>query len=87
MPVDPRACRVCGFLYDSPPWGDDGLTPSFEICPSCGVEFGYEDATPAAVRKYRAAWVAGGMKWHDRKGPAAGWDPAAQMANIPDEFR
>lgn len=35
-------CRVCGLYLGYQPWGEDGKTPSYEICPCCGVEFGYE---------------------------------------------
>jgi hypothetical protein len=55
--ADIAYCRVCGFRPDKTSRGSDGLTPSFEIWPSCGVEYGYEDATPAGVRKFREAWI------------------------------
>jgi hypothetical protein len=32
-------CRVCGYEPADPPWGQDGAIPSFELCPSCGVEW------------------------------------------------
>lgn len=52
-------CKVCDFDC-SPffPWGEDGLTPSYSICPQCGVEFGYEDTSEAGIKyqleKFRA---------------------------------
>jgi hypothetical protein len=52
-----RHCRVCGRGQASPPWGDDGATPSFEICDRCGTEFGYEDATPLGVARKREEWL------------------------------
>ena len=36
-------CRICGYRLGFEPWGDDGKTPTYEICPCCGVEFGNED--------------------------------------------
>lgn len=37
-------CHVCGYpLGDYNPWGDDGKTPTYDICPCCGVEWGNED--------------------------------------------
>ena len=33
-------------------------TPSFGICDCCGVEFGYEDATPEAAGACRRSWLA-----------------------------
>jgi hypothetical protein len=79
-------CRVCGYLNETPPWGEDGKTPSFEICPCCGVEFGYEDATPQAVRNYRANWLARGAQWFIESLKPTDWDVEAQMANIPEEY-
>jgi hypothetical protein len=35
------------------PWGDDGQTPSYEICPNCNAEFGYEDASENGIANYR----------------------------------
>jgi predicted RNA-binding Zn-ribbon protein involved in translation (DUF1610 family) len=51
-------CPVCGFPeFDQPAWNPDNGIPSFEICPSCGCEFGYHDATSQAKEKYRRNWV------------------------------
>lgn len=47
-------CRICNFnCYPFMPWGQDGLTPSYEICPNCGAEFGYEDANEIGISAYR----------------------------------
>lgn len=35
------------------------------ICPSCGTEFGYTDAT-TTHQQLRARWEAGGRRWHSR---------------------
>lgn len=45
-----NVCRVCGAKQLEPPWGNDGLTPSYEICDCCGVEFGYEDMNLNALK-------------------------------------
>lgn len=60
-------CRVCGVPQDEPPWGDDGNSPSFNICPCCGCEFGYEDATPKAIQIHREKWLSTGAKWQEPK--------------------
>lgn len=31
-------CRVCGLPLDEDPWGEDGKTPNYTICPCCGVD-------------------------------------------------
>lgn len=57
--LDPKdyACQICGFLQLSPPWGDDGNTPLFDICNCCGVEFGYENTTIQTIKQYREQWL------------------------------
>src|ERR1700722_1795355 len=38
-------CPVCGYAkLAEPPYDKTGCA-SFEICPSCGIEFGYHDAS------------------------------------------
>lgn len=80
-------CRVCGLRFDDPPWGLDGQSPSFDICPCCGVEFGYEDCNHAAIRGYRDEWIRDGMNWNYKKSRPEFWDVTAQMACIPERFR
>ncbi len=80
------ACRVCGMLQLDPPWGDDGRTPNYDICPCCGVEFGYEDSTLESIRKYRNRWLANGANWTEKLEKPNNWDLKKQLENIPDEF-
>jgi hypothetical protein len=79
-------CRVCGYLYSFPPWGKDGKTPTFEICDCCGVEFGYEDATLAAIHQYRSKWLSNGAEWNRPECKPVNWDLEAQLAQISNEF-
>jgi hypothetical protein len=82
-------CPVCGYLnLTEPPW-DDG-SPSDEICPSCGMQFGYDDAAGADAGKRQAiylsrreAWRAAGYPWFSRsRQPPAGWDPGKQLEAV-----
>jgi len=41
-------CPVCGYVLQFIPW--DGLSASDEICPSCGIQFGYDDAAGGNVQ-------------------------------------
>lgn len=67
MVVDSRYCRVCGYdPGDPPPWGEYGRFASFDICPCCNVEWGYEDSTFESTAKYRARWINNGAKWASR---------------------
>lgn len=79
-------CRVCGLAQDEPPWGSDGKTPSFNICSCCGVEFGYEDATPAGTREYRRRWVGGGAKWFTPSRRPEDWCLEEQLRQVPTEY-
>lgn len=54
MIIKLTCCRVCGFDCDPfYPWGLDGKTPSYSICPKCGVEFGYEDSSEKGIQNYK----------------------------------
>jgi hypothetical protein len=55
-----------------PPYQDYFGSPSFEICPSCGYEFGFDDHPGASGSvtsfvEHRHRWVAGGCAWWGRE--------------------
>jgi len=79
-------CRVCGFDLLSPPWGNDGRTPSWEICPCCGTEFGYDDCTIASIRKKRTEWLSSGQKWFNESKKQKEWSLGNQLLQIPKEY-
>lgn len=79
-------CRVCGLRADQPPWGADGRTPVFEMCPCCGVEHGYQDASAAGARRFRTAWLAGGARWQDPSVPSDGLATDARLLHVPTDF-
>jgi hypothetical protein len=66
-------CPVCQSELDSEPW--DGGSSSHEICPSCGIHFGYNDARADLRQRiyalWREAWIANGRQafqgkaWHE----------------------
>jgi hypothetical protein len=67
-------CPVCGFPLKYP--ADD-----FNICPSCGVEFGYETAG-RSFDELRREWTTTGARWASRVYPQPnGWNPWAQLLN------
>jgi hypothetical protein len=84
---DTPQCRVCGLQLDEPPWGHDGRAPLYEHCPCCGVEFGYQDATPAGAKKFREAWLAAGGNWDEPQQKPQEWDASKQLAHVPERFR
>lgn len=81
-------CPVCGFDLGVPAWTGD--MASFEICQSCGLQFGYDDAAGgdraargAVHERWRAEWIRKGMRWWSSSTPPpSGWDPGEQLARI-----
>ncbi|ACK70939.1 conserved hypothetical protein [Gloeothece citriformis PCC 7424] len=71
-------CPVCGYKgLEAPPY--ESGSPSFEICPSCGTEFGYDDAeTDHATLRH--VWIEAGAKWWSSSTcPPPGWNPYEQL--------
>ena len=72
-------CPVCAYGgLEEPPYDEHGYE-SYEICPSCGTQFGYHDATRSHA-ELRATWVAAGAQWTSRViPPPEGWDGLIQV--------
>lgn len=94
-----KTCPVCGLFLDFDPWIEGHS--SQEICPCCGVQFGYFDAADSpeeVIQRWcdlREKWIQGGMKWgwsfkhnkaFDFHETPANWNPIEQLKNIPAEF-
>ncbi len=77
-------CRVCGNPQADPPWGEDNQSPTYEICDCCGVEFGYGDCTPKAIKVFRDRWLVTGGNWKYPKYKPDNWSLEEQMKNIPE---
>jgi hypothetical protein len=76
-------CPVCGYpkLKEVPRTQIGG--GSYEICPSCGFQFGVSDEDCGfTYEQWREKWRAEGMKWASRQEPPRGWNPATQLATI-----
>lgn len=80
-------CRVCGYILDEPPWGEDDQIPTFDLCNCCGVQFGYEDCNLAYVKKFRMEWIKNGVKWFFSKNKPENWSLEEQLKSIPLEYR
>lgn len=76
-----KYCRVCGFKLRFSPWGKDNNTPTYEICPCCGAEFGYDDYTPKSIKAYRKKWIKSSAKWFDSKMKPENWNFEDQLHN------
>lgn len=104
-------CPVCGYdQLIRPPYSQYGMPvetgsygeplelgdPSDEICPSCGIHFGFHDVLaniPAVLRvearqtfyqAWRERWVASGMKFWSRewRRPPSEWNPMEQLRRV-----
>jgi ribosomal protein L37E len=78
-------CPACGY----PDLDEQPRTPgsggSYEICASCGFEFGYTDEVSGfTYETWRARWIALGTPWDSTgiEDPPAGWDPQAQLGRL-----
>jgi hypothetical protein len=51
----------------TPPYENTLGTPSYEVCPRCGFEFGNDDnpgtAPPQSFEQYRVEWEDDGCPW------------------------
>lgn len=74
-------CRICGLIQDEPTWEEE--VSSHNLCPCCGVEFGYEDITLISIRQYRTKWIDLGYKWVEPNLMPQNWDIDKQLKNIP----
>ncbi|WP_458411885.1 hypothetical protein ACNQFZ_13620 [Schinkia sp. CFF1] len=76
-------CHVCGYPnLDQPPYGPNGNSSSHDICPCCGVEFGYEDCQLKSYEKYKNNWIISGANWFDEKYKPSDWNFEKQLENI-----
>jgi hypothetical protein len=81
-------CPACGFELDEPAWSDG--FGSQEICPCCGLQFGYDDACGGRsdLREgfyigWRVRWIKEGHPWsgaRTRRPPE--WSPTKQLERI-----
>lgn len=69
-------CPVCGYDRLTEPPRD------FTICPSCGTEFGYDDAF-ASHSQLRTRWLQNGARWWSPVDQCPdNWDPTLQVEAV-----
>lgn len=72
-------CPVCGYTQLSEPAYDKSGLASFQVCPCCGTQFGYDDAT-TTHDALRERWMTGGkLWWSSATPPPRGWNPEEQL--------
>lgn len=70
--VSENMCPVCGYEMD-------GLPKNYNICSSCGTEFGVSDVN-SSIAELRDAWLESGPAWWSKTDvPPVNWDPIGQM--------
>jgi hypothetical protein len=73
-----KMCPVCGYGMEDPP-------EDYNICPSCGTEFGNHDVN-TSIGNLRASWLRSGAKWwNPLSGPPTGWDAYEQLNALMDQ--
>lgn len=88
-------CPICGYpeLLEPPFYSNGG--GSYEICPSCGFEFGYDDfnhvdysketylyVREQCIKNWRKNWVEDGMKWNSKIKKPNNWNPQEQLNKL-----
>jgi hypothetical protein len=62
-------CPVCWYdkLHEDPMQDDGTIAATYEICPQCGTEFGYDNDNilfpGVTIESLRQKWIDGGSKW------------------------
>ena len=80
----PHPCPVCAFPALNEPPRSKTNGASYEICPSCGFQFGVSDDDGGFTYiTWRAAWKRRGTPWSSRgvKAPR-GWNAQSQLASL-----
>lgn len=73
--VNEKLCTVCGYEMEEGP-------RDYNICSSCGTEFGLHDVN-STVENLRYVWLSGGAKWYSAAiPPPTKWDPIQQLASM-----
>jgi len=74
------SCPVCGFPSLEEPHVDPTGSPTYSICPCCGVHFGADDVDKTHL-ELRREWIAAGAQWWSQNERApADWDAHQQLA-------
>lgn len=81
MKASKNICPVCAYPNLSEPARSQSGGGSYEICPSCGFQFGVDDDDKGITfDQARATWLAGGAKWSSKGVPKPKeWSGEAQL--------
>jgi hypothetical protein len=80
----PYVCPVCGYPdLEELPRGE-ATGGSYEICPSCGFQFGVSDDDRGhSYSEWRQNWIKKGMPWSSvARARPPDWDPKRQLEQV-----
>lgn len=81
-----KSCPACGYTALSEPPRSSSGGASYEICPSCGFQFGVsDDDLGFTYEEWRFEWIADGMPWRSEEPKPDAWDPHAPLNAVRDE--
>lgn len=70
-------CPVCGYGPFDPPYNSyQDLGNSYDICPACFCEYGFDDS-----RFYRERWFVEGRRWRTSAQQPIDWKPEELLPN------
>lgn len=76
-------CPICGYDKLLEPPYDECNNPSYEICPCCGFEYGFDDQDRNFdFIAYREKWLLSGAKWFQCQEKPDDWDLNVQLKNL-----
>ncbi|MDD5005040.1 MAG: hypothetical protein PHS93_00870 [Candidatus Omnitrophica bacterium] len=76
-------CPVCGYEGLKDPPYSETREPSYEICPCCGFEFGFDtENCKDSYSKFRLKWIENGASWFLPDKKPKDWDLNKQLKNI-----
>jgi len=77
------SCPVCGFAKLTEPPRSQSGGGSYEICPSCGFQFGVSDDDAGhTYEQWRADWQKNGLKWSSSQPIPKNWNPVEQLKHL-----
>ncbi len=77
-------CPVCGFnQLTEPAYSPTTGLGSYDICPSCGFEYGVSDDDDGiSQEQWRSDWIAKGMSWSSQFPQPENWNPKQQVKSL-----
>ncbi|WP_086444738.1 hypothetical protein [Candidatus Enterococcus lemimoniae] len=81
-------CPVCGFEGLELEAYNDFDEPSYEICPCCGFQFGFDDDNAEhdkniEIDRWRNRWISEGCNWYSEVfEKPKDWNPKKQLEKL-----